>query len=186
MTDTEFPHAIEGLRATGASPSAREVVRLLDRHGREESALLARYEAFVETAPSAAARYLVALIVDEERRHHRVMGELADTIAWSYVADEGSTTIPPVPARPSEDPEFLAETGALLRHELADRRELRALRRRLRRHADVPLWELLVDMMRLDTEKHIAILAFVLHGSRRGSVGRRLRARVRWPRRSAV
>ena len=71
-----FRDAFEGLQATGASQSAYEVVGALDRHGREEGELLERYRRFVDESESPAARYLVRLILEDEKRHHRVPEEL--------------------------------------------------------------------------------------------------------------
>jgi len=79
---TRFEQAFQGLRTTGASVSTHEVVEALDRHGGEEAELLERYQRFVEEAESPAARYLVQLILDDEQRHHRVLEELANSIAW--------------------------------------------------------------------------------------------------------
>ena len=45
--------------------------------------------------------------------------------------------------------------------ELADIKELKRLRRRLDAYQDTTLWALLVDLMLLDTEKHVHILRFV-------------------------
>lgn len=76
-----FEEAKLGLHATRASVSAFEVVETLDRHGREEAYLLARYEHYVERTGSPVSKYLVRMIMDEERRHHRMLEELANTIA---------------------------------------------------------------------------------------------------------
>src|ERR1039458_2764725 len=82
--ESEFLDAIEGLRATAASPSAYEVVEALDRHGREEGELLERYRRFVDESESPAVRYLVRLVLEDEERHHRVLEDLANTIAWAF------------------------------------------------------------------------------------------------------
>jgi hypothetical protein len=180
MTATEFDEAISGLRATGASASASEIVRALDRHGREESELLDRYERFVEKSESPVAKYLVGLIADEERRHHRMLEELANTIAWGHFGDRHSGTLPTGPAGSGPDPELQAETRALLRHERQDRRHLRRLGRRIRGYGDVPLWRILIGLMLLDTEKHISILRDIEKENRRLAGGRGARARYRW------
>ncbi|HUK68552.1 MAG TPA: hypothetical protein VLW50_07345 [Streptosporangiaceae bacterium] len=39
--------------------------------------VLARYEWFAADARSPAARYLVRLIIEDERGHHRILAELA-------------------------------------------------------------------------------------------------------------
>jgi len=162
---TRFEKALEGLHATGASVSTHEVVEALDRHGREEAELLERYKRFIEEAESPAARYLVQLILDDEQRHHRVLGDLANTIAWGWTKG-APEALPPLP-KGGGDGALRAETRALLGHELRDRTQLRRLRRRLRSYGDAPLWGLLVDLMRSDTEKHIDILRFILHNTSR-------------------
>jgi hypothetical protein len=164
MTAT-FDEAIKGLRATGASVSTHEVVEAIERHGQEEGQLLDRYRRFAEEAESPVARYLVNMILDDERRHHRVLGELANTLAWGRV--DGPVGVVPVhPETPSVEADLRAETKALLAHERKDRAELRRLRRQLRSW-ETPLWTLLIDMMVADTDKHIEMLRFVLRGAGR-------------------
>jgi hypothetical protein len=179
-TTTGFQQALSGLRATGASPSAVDLVRSLDRHGREESDLLDRYERFVETAPSPVARYLVRLISEEERRHHRMLEELANTIAWGHLGEEDHPSLPTSEGRGPVSRELRQETRALLQLERADRRHLRHLARRIRGYGDVPLWCLLIDLMRLDTEKHISILTFLDRNGTRGGGGLMARTRGYW------
>jgi hypothetical protein len=180
-TKSEFEDAIAGLRATGASVSATEVVKAIDRHGKEESELLTRYERFAEHSASPVAQYLVRLILDEERRHHRILEELANTIAWGSLGDPTLPELPIVPLRSSYDREFCTETRALLRQELRDRKQLRQLRRRLRSYGDAPFWGLLVELMGSDTEKHISILRFLQKDNRTyGLAGALRRAQLRF------
>jgi hypothetical protein len=169
MTTTTFDEAVRGLRATGASAGTYKVVGAIERHGREEGELLERYQRFIDSAESPAARYLVNLILEDERRHHRVLGDLANTVAWGRV-DSPADVVPVYPEAIESNTALKAETRKLLRHELHDRAELRRLRRRLRAFGDAPLWILLVDLMLADTDKHIHILRFVLRGE--GSVHR--------------
>ncbi len=156
--DAIFESSARGLREVGASVDERELVELIIRHGREEGELLERYEA-VSKRSSPSMRYLVDLIVEDERRHHRVLGEIADAIAWGTV-DGGSAGVPrPGPHDAEADAALLVETEALLAAEKRDRVELRRLRRRLRRYTGT-MWPLLIDVMLADTEKHIRILEF--------------------------
>ena len=53
------------------------------------------------------------------------------------------------------------ETQSLLRAEERDHAELKRLRRRLRPFRNIALWELVVDLMMLDTEKHVHILQLI-------------------------
>lgn len=77
-----FEDALRGLYATGASHSAYEIVNALDRHGKEEGELLQRYQRFGEEPESPPwVAYLVRLIVEDEKSHHRLLEDLANTIA---------------------------------------------------------------------------------------------------------
>jgi hypothetical protein len=92
---------------------------------------------------------------------------LANSIAWGSIKGAPPETLPVFPMRNGADRAFRTETRALLRHELRDRKQLRRLARRLRSYGDDPLWVLLVDIMRSDTEKHIRILRLILSGDAR-------------------
>jgi len=150
MTET-FDNALEGLRMTGASVDTRDMVQLLVRHGAEEGQLLATYEKLADESADEATRYVIGLILEDERRHHRLLAELANAMAWDI--SSGS----PEPATP-----WLAGplTGALLAEE-TDERELRKIRRRLRPYERTTLWALMIDMMIMDTNKHAAMLRFL-------------------------
>jgi rubrerythrin len=160
--DPEFESAVEGLTKMGASVTERELVHLLARHGQEEGKLLERYQRFAEGAASPAVRYLVQLILDDERRHHRLLAEVANTIAWGWSENSPGDATPEI--LPQEDPggPLAKETRELLAVEEADRAELRRLRKELRDYEDTTMWALLVDLMLLDTEKHTDILRFIL------------------------
>ena len=162
--DTTFETAKRGLRQTGGSVESHELVDLLTRHGSEEGALLERYQRFIHDAPTTDVRYLVQLIIEDERRHHRLLTELANAIAW------GSSEWSPDPAMPTvaapvdgdEGQALLRETQLLLQSEKRDRIELKRLRKRLRSYAKTTMWTLVVDLMLLDTEKHTRILEFIV------------------------
>jgi hypothetical protein len=152
--------AIRGLKETGASVSDRELVHLLARHGEEEGSVLARYERFASDARSAATRYLVGLIIEDERRHHRMLTEMANAIAWGQwvpVSDAVPDLDPSM-----HDPEVLTVTRELLEAEQRDHAELKELRKKLRDYRHTTLWDLVADLLMMDTEKHIRILRFLI------------------------
>lgn len=156
-----FEHAKRGLRELCASPWEWEVVEVLERHGAREGELLERYRRFADTAESPAVRYLVRLILDEERRHHETFAGLADAIAWgSARTTDGDEQIPVLPLGRG-DPELKAETAKLLASERADSSELRSLLRRMRSVRNTTVWALLIELMLDDTDKHIRILRFL-------------------------
>lgn len=158
--DPAFDKAREGLRATGASQETRDLVELLARHGREEGRILTEYEALTELAESRAVRYLSRLVLDDERRHHAQLAEMANSLAWDTWQVPGAASTPPLPFRLDEA--LVSTARRLLEFELHDKHELQALRKRLRPFADTTLWGLLVDLMLLDTEKHATILRFLV------------------------
>jgi hypothetical protein len=161
-TSDAFERALEGLDAYGASVGERELVDALSRHGKEEGQILATYARFASSAPSATARYLVSLILDDERRHHRLLGEIANAIGWSFDREQSGGLPHLEIGRHESSDALIAETRALLREEERDKKELRKLRRKLEPYADTTVWALLVDLMIHDTEKHARILRFIL------------------------
>lgn len=160
---TGFERALEGLLATGASVAIRELVELLATHGSEEGRMLAEYERLATTATDPAARYLIDLIMDDERRHHRMLVELATAMAWGTLGGV-ETSVPPLGWHLDDD--LVSATRTLREYEEQDRHELQALRKRLRPFEETTLWALMVQLMMLDTEKHATILKFLEHHSR--------------------
>ena len=159
-----FDNALEGLRLaglrlTGPSVDTEDLVELLVHHGREEGRLLAEYERVADDSADQATRYVVGLILEDERRHHRLLAELANAMAWEVatISPESST---PGLTRPI-DGELLAQTRRLLRAERADYRKLRTIRRRFRPYRRTTLWALVIDLMLADTTKHATMLRFL-------------------------
>lgn len=138
----------------------RGVLSMLRSHGAREGAALDAYQrALDESSTSDGVRYLVELILDDERRHHKVFAEMANALQ-SFI-DELPVE-PKVPAlAPRRDPELLDVTRKLLALEREDAKELRRLRKALRGAPKSMLHPLLVDLMRHDTDKHIAILEHI-------------------------
>lgn len=153
-----FARALEGLRATGASSNMRELVEVLAKHGSEEGRILAEYERLSATAPDPAVRYLTNLILEDERKHHRMLVDIATAMAWDTLGGV-ETSVPPLGWHLDDD--LLATIRKLQQYEEDDRRELQALKKRLRPFEESTLWGLIVRVMMLDTEKHATILKFL-------------------------
>lgn len=166
VTDEEmdFDRALAGLRATGASPDTYKLVETLAAHGRDEGALLSEY-ARLSADANDDVRYVVDLILQDERRHHRLLVQMANAVAWGPLGDGRAPVTPSLGFRMTA--ELLARTKELRRAEQADRRRLRAIRRRFRPFADSTLWTLMIDQMLLDTKKHITMLRFLERHARR-------------------
>jgi rubrerythrin len=154
-------HAREGLRTLGASPWEFEVVEALERHGRTEGATLERYRRFADSADAPAVRFLVDLIMEEERRHHEALAQLAETIAWSLIPEAAEGDTIPALGFADTDPDLRRETRALLALERSDSVELRGLVKKMKSVRNTTLWALVLELIIADTSKHIKILEFL-------------------------
>ena len=139
----------------------REIFSFLTEHVRLEGAMLSEYISTAERSTSKALKYVIGLLVEDERRHHRYFNELASSLKVEAELSGADPVIPRLDFHLVEKAELLVETKRLLQHEKSDLAELKRLRKELRDVKDTTLWGLLVDIMMRDTEKHIAILHFV-------------------------
>jgi rubrerythrin len=146
----------------GLSTWERGVYEQLAAHVDAEAPLVAAYARLAEESGSDYVRYLVALILDDEARHHRMLQELLRAVSAGSVArdDDGDAAVPMI-RRVQHADELLEVTERLLRFEDDDKRSLKQLRRSLKDVRDTSLWDVVVDAMRRDTEKHVAILEFL-------------------------
>ena len=143
-----------------ASPWEREIFDHLVDHMRIEGAMLEQYVESAEASDSEALKYLVNLLVEDERRHHRWFADLAKAVKSSAELDITPSPIPRLDLDRHDWRGTLGMIEQLLANEEKDRVELKRLLKDLRENQDNSLWELLVEMMQLDTEKHIAMLKF--------------------------
>jgi rubrerythrin len=151
----------------GASVWEDDLYRHLSTHVATEMDLLTAYKQAAEESKSAAFRYLADLIVEDEKRHHRVFEELANSLRSDVEMRPVEPAVPDM-AGFGDMPQKVAElTDALLAREEEDAAELRMLSRQLRDVRDTTLWQLLVRIMELDTEKHAEILRFVRKHAKR-------------------
>lgn len=160
-----FGTAERGIQVTNPSVDDRALIATLEQHGAEEGEVLARSEALAQDVRSPTVRYLVEFILEDERRHHRIVEELANSIAWDGCERDGEVAKVPDLGPRGETSDFMAETRRLLAIEKQDRRELRRLRKQLHNdnYDDTTVWALLVDTMIVDTGKHMRILRFLLN-----------------------
>lgn len=136
-----------------------ELITLLRSHGPREGEALSQYQRLVEQVEDEGVRYLMSMILEDERRHHRLIDEMLNTIQSFVWEVDLEPSTPSVQRRPM--PEVYEQTKALLDFEHEDAKELRALRRALRSGKVYPVHSLLVELMEQDTAKHIAILEFI-------------------------
>lgn len=126
--------------------------------------MLGEYERLSNSASDPAARYLIDLILEDERRHHRMLVELATAMAWDTLSGV-DTSVPSLGWHLDE--ELVTATRTLRENEEKDRRELLALKKMLRPFEETTLWALMVEVILLDTAKHARILKFLEQHARR-------------------
>lgn len=130
-------------------------------HTRREGAMLDEYAAIAEVTESKALKYVIDLLLEDERRHHRYFDELALSLKSDAELSAEEPVVPRLDFDRIDRADMRETTQRLLDHEKSDAKELEHLRKELRDVKDTTLWGLLVDIMQRDTEKHIAILRFV-------------------------
>ncbi len=132
------------------------IIEHLTHHIEEESDALAEYRSLWLQSDNPPVRYLLALLLEDEQRHHRLLVEMLNQFRSGVYLAEQHPQVPWMTRK--KDPALAAATRRLLRAERKDLRELRALRRRLkflRRHS---LNGVLLDSLILDTRKHLRYL----------------------------
>ncbi|HZQ57403.1 MAG TPA: hypothetical protein VFA84_05190 [Acidimicrobiales bacterium] len=145
----------------GASVWEDDLYRHLSTHLAAEIDLLTAYKNAADESKSAAFSYLANLIIEDERRHHRVFEELANALRSDVEMRPIEPAVPDMAGFGDMPQKVVELTDQLLAREEEDAAELRMLARQLRDVRDTTLWQLLVKIMELDTEKHAEILRFV-------------------------
>ena len=105
--------------------------------------------------------YLVDLIVEDEERHHRMFEELVNRIRSDIDWRDYEPQVPYVACPSAIRPELIEATDRMLSLERNDEKALTRLRKELRPVRNTTLFSLMVELMELDTKKHIAILEFI-------------------------
>lgn len=154
------------LAPIGASLWERELYDHLIQHVGKERILLAEYESAAAATESAALAYLINLLMGDERRHHAIFEQLACSLKSSAELRPDNPDVPRLDFDAENRVEVLEVTARLLERERQDLSELKQLHRELSEVKDTTLWDLLVELMERDTDKHIAILEFVRRHAR--------------------
>jgi hypothetical protein len=166
MTETDHsemtpPAAFRGLAPLGGSAWEQDLYAHLAGHAQAERAMLDEYAAAAATTESKALAYLINLLITDEVRHHQLFDELAASLKVMAELSSDDPVVPSMDFRRFDRTAVLEVTERLLKREREDAKELKRLHRELKDVEDTTLWSLLVDVMRRDTDKHIAILDFV-------------------------
>jgi hypothetical protein len=130
------------------------MVRHIEQHVQDEREMLVAYGTLLRQSDNPAVRYLLELLLDDEKRHHRVLLEMLDQFRTRDNLAEQPPRVPWMTRQP--DPEIAAATKRLRQAERTDLRRLRTLRRKFSQRRS--LNGVLVDSLMLDTRKHIRYL----------------------------
>jgi rubrerythrin len=139
---------------------SQQLVEYLTSHMDSEREVLRSYAQLVEDGQPDHVRYLVELILADEVRHHQLFGEMINALRAEMDQRDISPRLPDFTSGRAS-PELLAETRRLLELERHDARELSRLKRELGKVDDTRWWTVLVEVMRLDTKKHVELLEFI-------------------------
>jgi len=152
-------------RLIGASGWEQHLFDALREHEHDEQEVIGAYVDFAEQTSSEAVRYLINLIVEDEKRHHRLLSELANTIRAEVTFDERGDKVPFLDVH-RHDPALLEATRRFLEIERRDRTDFKDLAKEVDRMGG-PLDSFLVKMVLDDTDRHIRILRFIERLARR-------------------
>jgi hypothetical protein len=124
--------------------------------------MLKDYVEAAEATDSKAFAYLVRMLINDEKRHHGTFESLAASIKTESELSGEEPEVPYLDLARADRAWVRDLSEKLLRREKEDAAELKRLHNELREVKDTTLWDLLVNDMRRDTDRHIAILEFVL------------------------
>ena len=136
-----------------------KLLERLEGHSEGENEMLESYSRMAEKAPPHV-QYLVKLLLEDEIRHHRVFEEMRNALLSEIEFRDIGPSVPHLD-RIDDEVSLLRQTEQLLEFEREDLKSLRDLVKELKPVRKTTLWSLLVEMMELDTEKHIRLLRFI-------------------------
>jgi rubrerythrin len=159
-------------RTSEASAWEQELFDHFRSHIDNEEELIAAYGELAESTAAPGFGYLARLIVADERRHHELFSNLAETIQAEAEFRPHDSAVPSLPVARLPDDErerILGLTERFLAIERQDARDLERLAKKLEPVKDTTLCHLLVRLMRADSDKHIRILRFIRDHARHGA-----------------
>src|SRR3546814_19208699 len=110
----------------GASVIEQELYDHLTSHVADEVETLRAYQALAESTESQAFRFLAELILKDERRHHQMLEDLAETVKVSAELSMEPSPIPYLDLHKAREA-VLADTPALLAVAKADEKDPKRL-----------------------------------------------------------
>jgi hypothetical protein len=138
---------------------ATELADYLTEHLHSDNQTLHAYTHLSQKAKDERVCYLLNLILDDAVRHNRLFHEMVNWLrAESEPRDVPGIRLPGTGGYPQESHEVAGQVKALLEDEARHARELRRFKRQVDDVEDTKWWTILIEMVELDTKKHIRVL----------------------------
>lgn len=153
----------------GASAWEQQLYDHILEHVEGEREILRDYERLADGTDSPAFAYLARLILDDERRHHQLLRDLAETIRTTSNLSGAGSPIPDLGMFHADREQIVAQTERFLAAEEKDNRDLERLAKEMSDVRDTTMWQLLVRLIRRDNDKHRDILRFIRDRARHGA-----------------
>jgi rubrerythrin len=169
MTDTAPAgiqnHWLQPL-TTALLPSVSErLIRALEAHIAAEGRGIADCQQLAQRSTDPVVRMLMALIVEDEHRHHALLRSMADRMRDEVEFVPSETTLPVPSDADSENAPVDAQMAIVVRSLIRDEHESARHVRHLARQDPLlygGMYPLLLETIARDSEKHAAILRYVL------------------------
>jgi hypothetical protein len=147
--------------AEAEQSSLEKLLRTFEMHADGETETLRSYRRLAATAADPAVALLMNLVVEDEERHHELLRRMAtrlrDALEWTRSPDALPTRAIPQGQEHGDD------AVTLLKHIREEQESAEHLRVLAKQNSNLygGLFELLLQTMALDSEKHARILRFV-------------------------
>ncbi len=130
------------------------LLRALEAHAAAEAESMTAYEQLSEKSGDPLVALLMRLVLQDEQRHHELLGRMAGNLTEDMVEELGDVDV-------TSHEEAVLATRAMIREEREGARYLRHLARQEPKLYD-GAYALLLETMARDSEKHEHILRFIL------------------------
>lgn len=161
LPDQDIIEELTSAQPYPPSPWESLVLAHIERHLVTEENAGRAYEEFADVE-DPQVRYLAGMLAADEHRHHQMLSEIARSLqARVDEKVDRSVTARSVIVTPARQAALLEQVRRLLAIEEDDAGELKKLHRDLHEAPPGTIWPLLVEIMELDTDKHIRILRAV-------------------------
>lgn len=147
----------------GGEQEESEAERLLkefESHDGKEGVFIRSYKEIAEKSKDPLIKFLLQLIISDEERHHAVMHAMASSLRGSLTWSNPKDAIPVFGEVGAEKDELKKLTADFIKLEKEGIKESKKLLKTTKGYYQ-GLFTLLVDTMRHDSEKHVAILDFL-------------------------